>query len=54
MNKMESKIYKVDEKYFKDKEDAFREALKKNFAVITLNLIESNNLKNKSNAKSRL
>ena len=51
---MITEIYKVDQKYFKDKEDAFREALKKNFAVITLNLIESNNLKNKSNAKSCL
>lgn len=49
---MITEIYKVDQKYFKDKEDAFKEALKKNFAVITLNLIESNNLKNKSNAKS--
>jgi len=38
---MTTEIYKVDQKYFKDKEDAFREALKKNFAVITLNLIES-------------
>ena len=37
---MITEIYKVDQKYFKDKEDAFREALKKNFAVITLNLIE--------------
>jgi hypothetical protein len=51
---MITEIYKVDKKYFKDKEDAFKEAIKKNFAVITLNLIESNNLKNKSNAKSRL
>jgi|TARA_R110002012_G_scaffold182854_1_gene349220 hypothetical protein len=51
---MITEIYKVDQKYFKDKEDAFKEAIKKNFAVITLNLIESNNLKNKSNAKSRL
>ena len=48
---MITEIYKVDQKYFKDKEDAFREALKKNFAVITLNLIESNKLKNKSNEK---
>ena len=51
---MITEIYKVDQKYFKDKEDAFKEAIKKNFAVITLNLIESNNLKNKSNAESRL
>ena len=49
---MTTEIYKVDQKYFKDKEDAFREALKKNFAVITLNLIESNNLKNKSKEKN--
>ena len=48
---MTTEIYKVDQKYFKDKEDAFKEALKKKFAVITLNLIESNNLKNKSNEK---
>tara|TARA_R100001163_G_scaffold44970_1_gene33877 strand:+ start:1202 stop:1357 length:156 start_codon:yes stop_codon:yes gene_type:complete len=51
---MITEIYKVDQKYFKEKEDAFKEAIKKNFAVITLNLIESNNLKNKSNAESRL
>ena len=51
---MTTEIYKVDQKYFKDKEDAFKEAIKKNFAVITLNLIENNNLKNKSNAESRL
>ena len=37
---MITEIYKVDQKYFKDKEDAFKEAIKKNFAVITLNLIE--------------
>lgn len=44
---MITEIYKVDQKYFKDKEDAFREAIKKNFAVITLNLIEEMKRKEK-------